>query len=69
MVAKYNLGSAKTYSECIELLGKYNYISEDLAENLIKMIGLRNLLAHEYIKIDPIKLLNFLENLKNFKNF
>jgi len=68
-VAFHNLGMPKTYSECIELLKKYNYVSEDLAETLIKMIGLRNLLAHEYLTIDPLKLLDFLQNLEDFKRF
>jgi len=36
---------------------------------LIKMIGLRNLLAHEYLTIDPLKLLDFLQNLEDFKRF
>jgi uncharacterized protein YutE (UPF0331/DUF86 family) len=66
---KYNLGDPKSYSECIELLKKFEYISEELAEKLIKMVGLRNLLAHEYIKIDPQKLLNYLQNLGDFYEF
>ncbi len=69
LAVKYNLGAPKTYSECIELLRKYKYISEELTEVLIKMIGLRNLLAHEYIRIDSAKLLSFLNNLNDFKEF
>ena len=53
LVVKYNLGDPKSYSECIELLKKFEYISEKLAEKLIKMVRLRNLLAHEYIKLIP----------------
>lgn len=69
LITKYNIGIPKTYSDCIELLKKHDYISEELAEILIKMIGLRNLLAHEYIKIDLNKLFNFLENLEDFRKF
>jgi len=69
LVVKYNLGDPKSYSECIELLKKFEYISEELAEKLIKMVGLRNLLAYEYIKIDPQKLLNYFQNLGDFYEF
>ncbi|MEZ0343767.1 MAG: DUF86 domain-containing protein [Caldimicrobium sp.] len=69
LVSKYNLGHPKTYGECIELLKKYDYISEDMAKILLKMIGLRNLLIHEYLKIDFKKLFSFLENIEDFKNF
>lgn len=30
LVSKYNLGNPSTYSECIELLEKYEYIDENL---------------------------------------
>ncbi len=69
LVSKYNLGYPKTYRDCIELLKKYDYISQDLAEPILKMIGLRNLLIHEYLKIDIKKLFSFLEYIENFKKF
>ena len=58
--SKYNLGSAKTYTACIENLSKQNYITNSLAKNIISAIGLRNLLIHEYIKIDTEQLYSFL---------
>jgi len=33
------------------------------------MVGLRNLLVHEYATINTSKLYNFLENLDDFYNF
>lgn len=69
LVSKYNLGNPKSYSECIEYLERYEYLSENMGEKLKKMVGLRNLLAHEYIKIDLLKLLNFLKNLDDFREF
>ncbi len=69
LVSKYNLGAPQSYSECIELLERYKYIPSELAEKLIKMIGLRNLLAHEYAIIKPEKLLLYLKELQDFEDF
>lgn len=69
MVSKYNLGSPFTYSECIELLTKYKYIDEDLSDKVSGMVGLRNILVHEYITIDTDKLYGLLENIKDLKGF
>jgi len=65
----YNLGSPKSYKECVELLKKFKYLSTDTASKVIAMIGLRNLLVHEYAQIDSLKLYNFLENLDDFVSF
>ncbi|MDZ7721926.1 MAG: DUF86 domain-containing protein [candidate division KSB1 bacterium] len=67
--AKYNLGNPKMYSECIELLTKHNYIKEPLAERLYSMVGLRNLLIHEYVEIDVEQLYSFLNYLDDFVVF
>lgn len=69
IVSKYNLGSPSTYSECIELLTKYKYIDNDLSNKLSGMVGLRNILVHEYITIDTDKLYGLLENVKDLKEF
>lgn len=67
--SKYNLGSAKTYTQCIQNLEKQNYIGKDLAKNLISAIGLRNLLIHEYVKIDIEQLYGFLKLTDDFSSF
>ncbi len=59
------MGNPKTYRACIELL----QIDYTLAQKIAGMVGLRNLLIHEYIKIDEEKLYQFLENLDNFVEF
>ncbi|MEP9412581.1 MAG: DUF86 domain-containing protein [Candidatus Brocadia sp.] len=69
LVSKYNLGNPATYSECIELLEKYKYIDKDLADRLLGMVGLRNILVHEYIIVDIDKLYGLLERVKDFKEF
>lgn len=65
----FNLGNPKTYKDCIELLIKYNYLSDDIAKKTISMVGLRNLLVHEYVKIDDEKLYQFLDYLDDFIAF
>ena len=69
IVSNYNLGAPKTYKECIKLLNKFNYLSSKLSLTLLSMVGLRNLLVHEYTTIDIDKLYSFLENLDDFYSF
>ena len=47
LTARYNLGNAQTYSDCISLLKKEKYLSVEVSEKLLGMIGLRNILIHE----------------------
>jgi len=65
----YNLGTPQNYRECIELLGRYNYLKKEHIDRYTAMIGLRNLLIHEYTTIDKKKLYEFLNALDDFKNF
>lgn len=65
----YNLGNPKTYSECIELLANNKYLSTELGEKLVSMVGLRNLLTHEYISIDIQRLFKLLDHLNDFSDF
>ncbi len=67
--AKYNLGVSKTYVECIERLEKFDYIDSRLAKRLIASIGLRNMLIHEYVKIDIERLYGYLELIEDFSHF
>lgn len=69
LVAKNNLGNAPTYNECVKLLGSFEYIDPKLVEKIIPMIGLRNLLVHEYVTIDINKLKSLLNELDDFKRF
>ena len=69
LCAEYNLGNPKSYRECIEFLVKYNYIEIYIGDELVKIIGLRNLLVHEYIKINIEKLYNLLEEVEIFVEF
>ena len=67
--SQYNLGNPKTYRACVELLQQHKYLDQSLAQKIIGMVGLRNLLVHEYIEIDEEKLYQFLDYLADFIAF
>lgn len=64
-----NLGSADTYSECIEKLREFDIIDEELEEPLTGMVGLRNILIHEYVEVDLNQLYELLNRLDDFRKF
>lgn len=56
--------------EAVSILRGNRIISEKNASNLVKMIGMRNILVHEYGEIDNKKVYNVLKNrLKDFEIF
>ncbi|KAF0151082.1 MAG: hypothetical protein FD143_2248 [Ignavibacteria bacterium] len=69
LAAKYNLGNAQTYSDCISLLKKEKYLSGEISERLLGMIGLRNILIHEYVAVDIGMLFGLLNHLDDFRQF
>ena len=69
LAVKYNLGNAQTYSDCIALLKKEKYLSGEISERLLGMVGLRNILIHEYVAVDIGLLLELLNHLDDFRQF
>jgi uncharacterized protein YutE (UPF0331/DUF86 family) len=69
IAGKYNLGPSDTYAECIEKLVDHNYLDEALGRRLVAAIGLRNLLIHEYARIDSRRLFGFLDATDDFARF
>lgn len=69
LVAENNLGMPKNYSDAITLLISNDYLEKQLGEKVIKMIGLRNLLVHEYGIIDVKKLFEYLDSLDDIRHF
>ncbi len=65
----FNLGNPKNYRECLEFLKRFGYLDADLSKRCISMIGLRNLLIHEYAHIDTKKLFDFLDHIDDFSAF
>jgi len=52
VIAYKKIGTPETYQELFEILKNAKLIKKDLAEKLKKMAGFRNILAHDYAKID-----------------
>ena len=69
LVSKNNLGNPETYGQCVELLNRNKYLDDQLSGKLVSMIGLRNLLIHEYSEIDIEKLYSLLDNLNDLRSF
>ena len=69
IVSDKNLGSPKNYSDCISILTSNNYITRGLSDHLKQMIGLRNLLVHDYGIIDSTKLFRYLDHLSDVNDF
>jgi uncharacterized protein YutE (UPF0331/DUF86 family) len=58
------------YGEIISKLGKHGVIPQQFSEEIKGMAGLRNILIHEYLKIDIRRLVEYLNNrLGDFVQF
>lgn len=58
------------YGEVILKLGKHGVIPQEFSDQIKGMAGLRNILVHEYMRIDLEKLLNSLKyHLEDFVQF
>jgi len=68
-IANENLTRPADNREAILILGANGIIPKDFAEKIAPMAGLRNLLVHEYTKIDPARIHAQLQNLEDFREF
>lgn len=60
----------ENYIDVFDKLGENNIIPEDFAEEIRSMAGFRNLLVHEYAKVDLIQVYGILQTkLDNFRQF
>lgn len=70
VIAYKNLRKPTSYRESFYILREEKIISFDLQEALIKMSGFRNLIIHEYDKIDFRKVVETLKNdLRDIEQF
>jgi uncharacterized protein YutE (UPF0331/DUF86 family) len=51
-IQKYRLGIPKNSRDSFKILAAHQIISEDIENNLCRMIGFRNILVHEYQRLD-----------------
>lgn len=52
IIRKHRLGIPKSSSDSFAILQGKGYLSEELSISMQKMVGFRNVLVHEYQKID-----------------
>ncbi|MFZ5591395.1 MAG: type VII toxin-antitoxin system HepT family RNase toxin [Bacillota bacterium] len=51
-----------SYADCFRILQKQGIVSRELTEKLVSMARFRNLLVHQYGKVDDAVLYNILQN-------
>ena len=56
IISAEGLGVPGSASEMFYLLEENGFINQELTEKMIKAVGLRNLIVHEYAKIDRSRL-------------
>ncbi|HNW82820.1 MAG TPA: DUF86 domain-containing protein [bacterium] len=70
VISKYEFETPKISRESFEILCKHKIITEQISENLQKMVGFRNIAVHNYKKISLIILSEIiLVNLNDFETF
>lgn len=69
IISEKDLGMPTTFKEIFDKLAKSSLISEGVAENMKKLIEIRNIIAHRYGKFSNEDLLEALEKRKSIENF
>lgn len=69
IIASNNWTRPRDNQETIKIIAANNVIPKDFANSILPMAGLRNILVHEYLKIDPDKIYSYLQKLEDFRTF
>jgi uncharacterized protein YutE (UPF0331/DUF86 family) len=69
LVAELGLRTPDTYREAFLGLAHEGLVHEDLAQRLGDAAGMRNILVHEYLEIDPRQVWRALERLDDLRAF
>ena len=70
ILASSGEGDVEDYAEIIERLGKKGVLPKDFATRIKGMAGFRNILVHEYAKLDMDLVCDMLKNrLDDFRKF
>lgn len=62
VVSFKNFRKPTTYRESFEILGEEGILTPDLVNEMTKMTGFRNIIAHDYEKVDYSKVQDILQN-------
>lgn len=69
IVSKMELGLPSSYREIFEILEKHKIITKEELDIIKRLIFLRNLIAHEYYKINEGELIDMVDLIVKIKNF
>jgi len=69
VVSLKSLGYPKSYADCVRLLRDAELLPEALAGNLVKAVGLRNILVHDHLEGGDGELLQSLDQLDDLRAF
>lgn len=69
LVAGRHLGSPTNHTEAIDLLSEGEVLPRDLAVRIRRMPGFRNVIVHEYLRVDLARVLHYLSHLEDFEEF
>lgn len=61
IITEYRLGHPKVYRDIIQLLGDNKVIPSKFAQEMEGIAGFRNILIHEYMKVDISKVYQYLQ--------
>jgi uncharacterized protein YutE (UPF0331/DUF86 family) len=65
-----DIGRVTDYKEVIQNLGKHSILPSEFADRISGMTGFGNILIHEYLTVDPLKVQQALqEGLKDLRMF
>jgi len=70
IISALQLRKPEEYWEIATILGENEIVPKEFAEHLARMIRFRNILVHNYVRLDPSKVHAFLQNrLEDFRLF
>jgi len=70
LVADRQLRVASSYAEIYDVLGEAGLLEDRLRKTMIRMARFRNILVHDYERIDPAVVIRILrEDLDDFRRF
>lgn len=69
VVAEGSADTPENYGAAFVLLAEGDVLDEALAGRLRQATGLRNVLVHAYLEVDPSRIWEHLQNLDDLRNF
>jgi uncharacterized protein YutE (UPF0331/DUF86 family) len=69
LIAERGFREAESYADIIDILGEVKAIPKAFAGRIRGMAGLRNILVHDYLEVDPKELRRHLGRIGDFERY